>query len=1055
MVSPVTIIVALLGIAFALGLLGKPIRKVAGVVALGALGFASYISLSWLAAFWFDDALPVMVYTAGSHPPFSINLLMGIEEAFFTGLVNLAGFFGMLYLYDRIRQNGINAIITFLILIMGLNVIIMTRDLFNLFVFLEITSIATAGLIILQQHGKSISAGFKYMLATGILAGILLLGIIFFYSFTGTLNIDLIPGVDLAVWKGLTISLFLILMPVILELKPFPANGWGLDVYESAPAGIGMIISAGSASAMLYVLYKLLPIAPPVFFNIITVVGFLTFFFSNLLAIKQTNPNRLLGYSSAGQIGLIMGIIGLSPLFGKDLYFIAGTLLIGHYLAKAGLFWISGMVKQNDIRAWSIIRKNKMFLFLFGIFIFTLIGFPPFPSFYGKWELIMQLAGNQQFFWLGLILLGSLLEGVYLFRWFGYAMKLEIPDDIPEHDNKPTACQANHLTSNWKQAIPLLLFGAGTLVTGYFATTLSKYGYMINLIPLAIALGFFVIDFLPAWIKNTLAIAAMGFYFYYLYPILDGLDIIFAAIFLVGGILTLIAGYAFKGKREGFYPMALMMFAGLIGLVEAETTLEFFFAWELMTAGSYFLILRGKKSMPHALSYMLFSLGGAYLILAGFAIASIGQPVITLDILGSVTAYAPLIFILLAIGFMTKTASLGLHIWLPGAHAEAETDVSPMVSAILLKAGIFGLILLMLHMGEQHLGSVSVLYLMSWLGAITAVIGNMMAAFQEDAKRLLAWSSVGVMGYALFGLALFSHLGWLGAVAISVTHFMFKALLFLAIGGIVWRLKTKEMYKMGGLITRMPFSFIAVLLGIIVLAGIPPLSGFAGKWIFTNAIIEKQWFLQGALVAFAGIIAFLYCFRLIHTIFLGQLKDEHRQVKEAPFWILVPQYIIILVVMIFSVLPNSLLKPIGKALMPYFPEGALQWDGQMATSIFGYWDGTWVMYVVMGIFMMVFVWLFIMNRKAYRVKQFNIVYAAERPFRPETTHFAYNFFAPYRKAIGFLAEPGITRFWGNVAEGTQSLADKIRRIYNGNGQAYLFHILAFMVVVYLITFGGF
>jgi len=178
-------------------------------------------------------------------------------------------------------------------------------------------------------------------------------------------------------------------------------------------------------------------------------------------------------------------------------------------------------------------------------------------------------------------------------------------------------------------------------------------------------------------------------------------------------------------------------------------------------------------------------------------------------------------------------------------------------------------------------------------------------------------------------------------------------------------------------------------------------------------------------------------------------------VKEAPFWILLPQYIILGIVLIFSAIPNSLLHPIGEVLKPYFPEGALQWQGQYATSLFGYWNGTWVMYVVIAIFMLVFGWLWFMNRKAYRVKQFNIVFAAERPFRPETTHFAYSFFAPYRKAIGFLAEPGITRFWDQVSEGSHDIADKIRRIYSGNGQVYLFHILTFIVVVYLISFGGF
>jgi formate hydrogenlyase subunit 3/multisubunit Na+/H+ antiporter MnhD subunit len=273
-------------------------------------------------------------------------------------------------------------------------------------------------------------------------------------------------------------------------------------------------------------------------------------------------------------------------------------------------------------------------------------------------------------------------------------------------------------------------------------------------IPLAFALAFFLIEFLPVFVKNTLAIAGLAVYYYLNHNNYSDIGELFATIFLIGGIITLIAGYAYKGKRLVFFPFALMMFAGLIGLIEAKSTIEFFYAWELMTIGSYFLILRGKKSITHALSYILFSLGGAYLILAGFGIASIGKTDLTLAILSQVTEYAPIVFILLAIGFMTKTASIGLHIWLPGAHAEAEADVSPMVSAILLKAGVFGLIMLFMAMGEQFIGGLSIAYILSWVGVLTALMGNMMAAFQEDAKKLLAYSSIGALGYALFGLKL-------------------------------------------------------------------------------------------------------------------------------------------------------------------------------------------------------------------------------------------------------------------------------------------------------------
>ena len=111
------------------------------------------------------------------------------------------------------------------------------------------------------------------------------------------------------------------------------------------------------------------------------------------------------------------------------------------------------------------------------------------------------------------------------------------------------------------------------------------------------------------------------------------------------------------------------------------------------------------------------------------------------------------------------------------------------------------------------------------------------------------------------------------------------------------------------------------------------------------------------------------------------------------------------------------------------------------------------MIVVGVIFATLFAWLLFVNRRAQKVKQFNIVYAAERPYRPETTHFAWNFFAPYRKALGFMTQPLVTRFWGTVAESLHTSADLMRRLYTGDGQTYAIQMLAFVVAIYLLSSG--
>ncbi|MDA3940681.1 MAG: proton-conducting transporter membrane subunit [Spirochaetia bacterium] len=1045
LINPIYIIGIGLGTAFLLGFFKKG-KSVAWALMLAALAVMTYISFTWLWSFIFNGQLPEQVYTAGFKPPFSINLLMGKSEAFFTFLISFVGFLGGIYLFDKLKEQGTHAISVYLILIMGLNGIVMTRDIFNLFVFLEIASIATAGLIVLTPDIKAFSAGFKYMIASGLISGFLLIGIIFAYYFGGTLNIDFLIQADLLAVKGGVFAVFLIIIALLLELKPFPANGWGIDAYEASPAGINAVISAASAGAVYYVLSKVLPIADAKWYTVTAVVGMITFLGSNLMGIKQADAKRMLGYSSVGQVGLLLVFLGLSKQLGINFEFIVFGIIISHYLAKAGLFWLAGIVKTGKLKEWGILRRKPVLVFFMGTFIFALLGLPPFPSFFAKWTLVMTLSAAGMNLWVGLILLGSLVEAIYLFRWLGYTVKLD--------DNKELS-----LSTPLYKTIPVWVFGLLTYYIGYLSSTMVPGGSSLSMfyIPLAFVGVLFIVDkFLPVLIKNTVSIAAMAYYGWYYMADLTEFRMLFAIIFIGGGIITLIAGYAKNGKRIGFYPFAMMMYAGLAGLLLSENILQFFISWELMTLGSYILILRGKKSMPHALSYMLFSLGGAFLILAGLglAYASSGANSISLDILKNVNQYSGLIYAFLAVGFMTKTAAIGLHIWLPGAHAEAESDVSPMVSAILLKAGMFGLVVLMLSMGSQSLGGVSLPYLLGWLGAITAILGNIMAVFQEDAKRLLAYSSVGQLGYVVFAMAFMSHLGWLTALAFALNHFVFKALLFLAIGGVVMRTKTKTMYEMGGLIKRMPFSFISVLIGIIALSGLPPLTGFAGKWLSYNAVIEKGWYFQGFLVSIAGLVAFLYCFRIIHVIFLGQPKDKFKNIKEAPLPMLIAQYILIGAIMLFSIMPNMVLKPVGDFLIQYFPDGALQWQGGTAISRLGRWSGVAIMNITMGIFGIIFVWLLFISRKAVKVKPFNIFYSGEAPSRPELTHFGYNFFAPYKKAVGFLVQPLVTRFWYGLADILHSISDLVRRLYNGNGQTYAFYVIIFMVVFSFFTIGG-
>jgi hypothetical protein len=191
---------------------------------------------------------------------------------------------------------------------------------------------------------------------------------------------------------------------------------------------------------------------------------------------------------------------------------------------------------------------------------------------------------------------------------------------------------------------------------------------------------------------------------------------------------------------------------------------------------------------------------------------------------------------------------------------------------------------------------------------------------------------------------------------------------------------------------------------------------------------------------------------LIYSIFLGQLKDEHRHVKEISVWFLIPVYLLLTGIMIISAKPGLLLQPLGVYLAELFPNGAIKWTHSFAETSLGYWNGTGVMITVSILFVLLLSWLYLLSRKAVKVGQFNIVYAAEAPQRPETTHVSYNIYAGYNKALGWIVAPKITEFWETATDWVHSLAFFLRLIYNGNGQVYLLYMMAYFLTIYFLTF---
>jgi formate hydrogenlyase subunit 3/multisubunit Na+/H+ antiporter MnhD subunit len=1053
MVNPLYLVAILLTAAFLLPFVDKASRKLSlGFLFLSLLGI-SVLSFMRIWQLLSNPASNTQIYTAGFSAPLSIALSFGLKEAALTLLFNITGMLSGLFLFRKLHTGTIQAAVLLMLILLGANGLVLTRDLFNGFVFLEILSIATYAFIALQPTRAAFASGFKYMLAGGLASSLLLIGIAFIYRYSAALNLDTLIGLKLPMLAGYRTALFLIMMALIIELKPFPANGWALDVYQSAHGGVAALIASVNTGALLYFFYKILHLLPVEFMPVLSITGLLSFTLSNLTALRQKDAARMLGYSSTAQTGLIIFVLtGLrSYLIPQNMVLsIAGGLFITNFLAKAGLFWLTGIVKKEQTHEWGKLAHNTAMQIFFGVFIFALIGLPPFPSFFAKWNLVGILALNQQWVMIAVLLIGSLLEVLYLLRWFGYAVR-------GNADKTDQDVASVNLT---KQLSVLLaasaLAGVAFLWFKVYRHTLPfipfnlRIAYLFPVIGLAV---FRILDFLPNKLKGLLAIGFLTAWGWLTFRTGQlELSTLFGLMLVGAAVIQVFSYLRNRDKQCGLYPLLVMLIVAMGNLVKASNNLEFFISWEFLTVASYLLVLRGKNSREPALGYIMFSMAGAYLILTGLALVpgliNAGRSLVSWSFDGLSLAG----LIMLGIGFLIKTGTLFVHTWLPETYAEAEDDFTGIMSSVISKAGIFGLLIVLIY-GMHNVSQDTMYLILGWLGVLTVFFGSLMAVFQEDVKKLLAYSSMGQVGYIVLSFAAMTHLGWVSGLYMAVNHLLFKALIFTAISAVIMRTGTRYMYEMGGLIKKMPIAYISVLIGIIAASGVPPLTGFGSKWFIYTTLIERGWYLQAGLAFFSSAIAFLYLYKLIHTVFLGQPKPAHQNVKEAPVWMIIPQGVFIMLIMAFSMFPNLLTKPLSALVSNYITRPQwLNWQGYNITLnspvLHGNWNGNLVMWVTFGVFGVPLLWLLLVNAKTQKVKQFNIVFAAERPYKPWTTHFAHNMFAHYNKALGWLIKPKVTEFWSSVSEWAHSAGATLSYIYTGNGQTYLLHILLYVLVIY-------
>ncbi len=1049
MVNPILLVAVPLGVAFLLPLVDRLGRAASRWVHFLTLVFYTAVSASWALALHRGTAAATDIITANWPPPIGINLHMGLPEAVILSLAGITGLCAALFLAPREEKPGIRSIVLQVLLLAGTAGLTLTRDIFNMFVFLEITSIATFSIVLLGKEKKALEAGFKYMILGGIASVFLLLGIAFLYKTTGTLNMaDMAAKLPALLTGGAVAALVFLFVCMVIELKGFPLNGPAIDLYEGVEPGVMALIVGTTLNATLFAFWKILPLFQGVAWEAVVMTsGMTTFVLGNLFATRQKKVRRMLGYSSAAQVGLLVFLL---PLLRNHVVTLAalGLLLLNHTLAKASLLWFTGIHEEEETAGWKgAFRSNPFLRILFGASVLAIAGLPPFPGFWGKWYALAGMARSPYAWWILPLLAGSLLEFVYYFRW------------LRETAQAPAETPARTVSfSLWAPPAAFTLLGL-------FLGIHTLYGPALG-VPSQAWLWMWAggvllaASFLPERVTAVLSFLAvlLGSLLLYGAGALDfhGVEGFFTGLVALGAVAFSLARLGIPALHKNYHGLFLLLAGSLLFIVKTGSLLGFFAGWELMTWTSYFLVRQGKKGPAASYLYILFSGAAGFLLLGGLMVAS-GAGAATIAGLAALQGKAALwTWILVTAGLAVKVGSWGVHIWAPESYSEAPDVFTPFLSGVISKIPVFAFAALAARLAlpavSTALGRLDPAWVLGWLGGITAFGMTLLAIFQDDMKKLLAYSSLGQVGYIVLGLALMTPLGWTAAFYHSLNHLLFKGLLFVTIAGVIHRTGTRSLSDLGGLITRMPFSFFAVLIGIIALAGVPPLSGFAGKWLLYQAGIQKGWYLLTALAMFASILAFPYLFKLIHSIFLGQLKREHREIREAPKAVVLTQWLLIAGIFLLSVAPGTVLGPIQAAARAQFGKAAFTTSSAtvLATGL-GYFHslGTMAMVVILAVIVLAGIFFFL-PRHTTKIKQLDIVYAGEVPPPPEEIQFAWNFFRPFERAYAPLLLPRIKAFWKGFSESVLSLAEAGRRLYTGDGQTYILYALG--AVLFLVLF---
>ena len=376
---------------------------------------------------------------------------------------------------------------------------------------------------------------------------------------------------------------------------------------------------------------------------------------------------------------------------------------------------------------------------------------------------------------------------------------------------------------------------------------------------------------------------------------------------------------------------------GMQLLLLADDAFMFMVFWEMMSVGGYLLVAYQHQHPANrhaAFLYLLLAHIGALVILIAFGVLAAFGGAFTFEAMRAAelpSLWATLAFVFALAGFGTKAGIVPLHVWLPEAHPVAPSHISALMSGAMIKMGIYGIV----RVSFDLLGEVQWEWgvVLLFAGTASALLGVLYALMQHDLKRLLAYHSIENIGIILMGLGLSmiflgtgnKVLGTLGLVAAlyhTINHALFKGLLFLGAGAVLYRTHERDLDHLGGLIQRMPWTAGFFLVGCVAISALPPFNGFVSEWLtfqtalqapqLSNGVLRAVIPLTAAVLALAAALAAACFVKAYGVAFLGRARSRHAaHAREVPAGMLAGMGLLAVLCLALGVLPTLVIDTLA------------------------------------------------------------------------------------------------------------------------------------------------